>query len=114
VQIDLAHALQHAHKEGISTQQLAGTTALDVPLAKTQVGFLDPHHLFRHQLDVVLARPPFQLEQPFVTAPQVVLVQDVLDRRCADIHPFQLQPRVGWARLSSSRRSTTSGGVVWG
>jgi len=91
LQVDLAHALEHADVEGVLAQQFAGAGALDVPFLEAGVGLLDGGHLGRGELHLVVQGLGLEPEQTLVFGRQAVLDQDLLDRGAGDGHVAELE-----------------------
>jgi hypothetical protein len=64
MQLHLAHARELADVERVGGEQRAGTAALDGALAEGRVGLLDGAALFRRELEALLGRLVFELEEP--------------------------------------------------
>lgn len=91
VEIDLPHSFEATDVESILAQQLARPAALDVSLSEGRIGLLDPGDLLWGELDFLLDGSRFQLQQPVVSTPHAVLVEDTLNGWRADTDAFQLQ-----------------------
>ena len=91
MQIDLAHALEMAHVEGILGEQLPWSAALYMPFPEAGVGFLDLGDLLRGEFDRLFGRLLFQFEQALILLAHSVLDQDVLDGGGADGNALQFE-----------------------
>lgn len=62
VQVDPPHALEHTDIKRILGKHFPRPAALNMPLPEAGIGLLDPGHLLRAQLDLVLETALFELE----------------------------------------------------
>ena len=90
LQVDPPYPLQGPHVERVLTQQFPGLTAFNMPLFETRIQLLDEGDLLGRQLHPFLQVLLFQFQLPLVLRPQLVFVQDTLDRWPAHIAPFHL------------------------
>ena len=89
-------------------------------LPETGIPLLDERNLFLHQADAALGMSPFQDQPPLVTAAQLVLGEDFLDRNTRDGDAVRLEQRFlsvasPAERFRPDRRIfLTALGVDWG
>lgn len=114
MKIDLANTFEHTNIKSVQREQFIRLTALHMTFFETRIGFFYLGNLFRAELDRMLGRFFFKLQEPLVTTGHTILDQDVLDGRRTDCYPFQFEhaaqlhtPQAGWwSKLTAGSRST--------
>jgi hypothetical protein len=91
LQIDLAHAFQHADEEGIDRDQRAGARRLDMALAELRAEAFELTDLFGAERD--LARSAFflQPQQALVLGQQTVALPHAAHAAGGDLGAFEAQ-----------------------
>src|SRR6266496_3992973 len=91
LQIDLAHALQGTHEEGVHRDKLAGVLDLDVALPELGAEALEQAYLLLSEGELVLAHRTLQTQQPLVLGEQPVTTPYPAHAAGADLHALQGQ-----------------------
>ena len=89
LQIDFAHALEHADEEGVDGHQTAGMRGFDVPFAELGREAFEQSDLVLPEFDLALGGGLLQTQQPLVLGEQVVALPDPANPACGDGHALK-------------------------